>query len=179
MSVTNGPWAELFLEQRPRLSAQSTRADWPIFRREQYLLRPDADPVSIDRHVTPYASDSNPVDAWQIAICILETNYAARDIWMGWGAPSDPRDQRDTWTRLGYDVCDETFTSGLSDCGYDAARIAEYRRNWSRKINQWHLLEAPDEALKFAMFTDARVPEHAPFYVFSVYRVASLAVRGG
>jgi len=74
-------------------------------------------------------------------------------------------------TFLGYDVADEGFFSGLSNCGYSPAEREVLRMEWAGRINQFGLLTDEDEALLFSDMTDRRVPEHAPFWVFGLYRV--------
>lgn len=75
----------------------------------------------------------------------------------------------DGWTLLGFDVADSGFTSGLSNCGYKAAEKPDWQRTWSHRLNDHGLLKTVDDAEAFAAASDARVPEHAPFFVYAIY----------
>ena len=75
----------------------------------------------------------------------------------------------DGWTLLGYDVADQGMTGGLSNCGYDAAEKPDWQRRWAACLNDNGLLTALDDAAEFAEACDARVPEHAPFFVYALY----------
>ena len=72
------------------------------------------------------------------------------------------------WTRLGFDVADHSFVSGLNNCGYDPEERAGLATAWWEDLNQHGLLTGLDAARRFADMTDARVPEHAPFLVFEM-----------
>ena len=37
---------------------------------------------------------------------------------------------------------------------------------------EWHLFGNPEDATAFAVVTARRVPEHAPFFVYGIYRLA-------
>jgi hypothetical protein len=90
------------------------------------------------------------------SIAILDTDRMS-------AAP--PRD----WTLLGYDVADSGLTGGLSNCGYDAAEKPDLRRRWAPLLNDHGLLTTIDDAETFATACDARVPEHAPFFVYGLF----------
>jgi hypothetical protein len=75
------------------------------------------------------------------------------------------------WERLGYDVADDFTLSGLCNCGYEAEEAAGLRPAWSPELNHHGLFGDPRAALRFCSLTDARVPEHAPFFVYGLYRV--------
>ncbi len=74
---------------------------------------------------------------------------------------------------LGYDVADEWQTSGLMNCGYLPEEI-EALQKFAPKLNEHHLFEFVDDALSFKSVSDMRVPEHAPFYVYGLYKMKSL-----
>lgn len=83
-------------------------------------------------------------------------------------APTVPASLNKEWTFLGYDIADDGFISGLSDCGYEASEL-HLRNGWSRYLNDWHLFTEREQAIKFKRMTDQRVAEHAPFYVYGLY----------
>jgi hypothetical protein len=72
------------------------------------------------------------------------------------------------WTTLGFDVADDSFVSGLNNCGYDTEERMGLTAAWGSNLNQHGLLTELDAARRFADMTDTRVPEHAPFLVFEM-----------
>ncbi len=75
----------------------------------------------------------------------------------------------DDWTLLGYDVADHGLTSGLSNCGYGATEKPDWQQRWARRLNDFGLMTTIDDAEAFAEACDARVPEHAPFFVYRLF----------
>jgi hypothetical protein len=75
---------------------------------------------------------------------------------------------------LGFDVADSEFWSGLSNCGYSKDEREELRPEWKSKINDHGLLQTEQDALAFRELTNKRVPEHAPFWVYRLYRLSEL-----
>ncbi len=80
------------------------------------------------------------------------------------------------WTLLGFDVADAGFISGLSNCGYTPEEAAGLRATWASSLNAHHLFDDLEKALAFREMTEARVSEHAPFFVYALRRI--LQVRG-
>ncbi len=80
------------------------------------------------------------------------------------------------WTLLGFDVADAGFISGLSNCGYTPEEAAGLRATWASALNAHHLFDDLEKALAFRELTEARVPEHAPFFVYALRRLVQ--VRG-
>lgn len=76
------------------------------------------------------------------------------------------------WNRLGFDVADRGPTSGLSNCSYAADEMAQARRSWGNRLNSAGLLERLEDALSFAEFSDARVPDHKPFFIYEIFRIS-------
>jgi hypothetical protein len=80
-----------------------------------------------------------------------------------------PARASESWKFLGFDVSDYFLLSGLSNCGYtsdDQARAAEF----APLLNRYHLFDSLEDAKAFQAWSDERVPEHAPFFVFALYR---------
>jgi len=75
---------------------------------------------------------------------------------------------------VGFDVADTGFWSGLSNCGYSEDEREKLRPEWQSKINDHGLLQTEQDALVFREMTDKRVPEHAPFWVYKLYRLPEL-----
>ena len=79
---------------------------------------------------------------------------------------------RDTaWKLLGYDVADRWGLSGLMNCGYKPDIVGATRARFVGRLNAHHLFDAPEDADEFRAHADARVQEHAPFFVYGVWRV--------
>ena len=76
------------------------------------------------------------------------------------------------WTSLGFDVADLFGTSALSNCGFEEEAVdRDSRKSWEREINEVHLFSDASAAVRFRDFSNSRVPEHAPFFVFQLWRV--------
>jgi hypothetical protein len=74
-------------------------------------------------------------------------------------------------TILGYDVADASRISGLTNCGYTEEEIRELGPLWGNRLNSFGLLSTIEEAVAFRQLTDQRVPEHAPFWVYGLWRL--------
>ena len=91
----------------------------------------------------------------------------------------NPAEISTNWKLLGYDVVDGAFggeLSGLTNCGYsgDARAIIE-KHNWENEINSYHLFNSLKVADEFRKYTNSRVTEHAPFYVFGIYLIEKIS----
>jgi hypothetical protein len=86
-------------------------------------------------------------------------------------APTEPVQPERSWNLLGYDVADGWLFSGLTDCGYTPEDSAGLREKWAPKLNEHHLFRDQEAGFAFVEVSNARVPEHAPFYVYSLYRL--------
>lgn len=75
------------------------------------------------------------------------------------------------WPLLGYDVADLGLTSGLMNSGYSSDDRAALHARWAPLLNQFHLLTDREQATEFKTISDRRVPEHAPFFVYGLYRI--------
>lgn len=82
------------------------------------------------------------------------------------------------WIKLGYDVADEGLISGLMNCGYDETRVDSVRQYWTPHLNADHLFDLQSLAVEFAEFSNSRVPEHAPFFVYGVYQIRTEPEKG-
>ena len=175
---------------------RSTVADpsWTADRRARYLLRHDVASVrSVDpgawvrptglppaprtepEHVglRPHLSDLlaaardlDLADAVTVRITELDEEAQPPDGAGPLGTGSE------TYHLLGYDVADYYLMSGLSNCGYTReAEAASLAPDWAPRLNEWHLFGNPADATAFAAVTAERVPEHAPFYAYGLYRL--------
>ncbi|HXH85088.1 MAG TPA: hypothetical protein VNN07_19420 [Candidatus Tectomicrobia bacterium] len=98
-------------------------------------------------------------------------------------AATHPAAPDPAWPCAGLDVADGSRLSGLSNCGYGEDEAAALVARWAPRLNRWHLFDDPQDALAFREVADARIPEHAPFFVYGLYLVdgaaAVLAAPGG
>ncbi|MBI5075261.1 MAG: hypothetical protein HZB62_08890 [Nitrospirae bacterium] len=127
---------------------------------------------------------ANPTEEiWIIAGSMFvddETKANSRPDWPPYINMTEPADRDPSWPLLGYDVSDEFHLSGLSNCGYKETDFAEYSRQyWSDKINENHLFSDLKTAFEFTVFSNNRVPEHAPFFVYGLYRIEILNAELG
>jgi len=75
------------------------------------------------------------------------------------------------WTLLGLDVGDRWLLSGLTNCGYEPSERTALRSRWGGELNEHHLFDRLAPARAFRDATNVRVPEHAPFFVFALFRM--------
>ena len=148
-----------------------TRKSWADSeRRSVYLLRdlPHV-PYSIDRAVLlpqPPLERTTAGDALRLFGQAHPTRPAQRDVLEGhrlYDVSTVPSEF------IGFDVADPGI-SAISNCGYgtDFKRDAAAKQ-WGGFLNDRHLFSDLATAIQFADFSDARVPEHAPFFVIALY----------
>ena len=73
---------------------------------------------------------------------------------------------------VGYDVADASGISGLTNCGYPASEKLHLGRAWASRLNSFGLLKTLEDATEFRKLSDARAPEHAPFWVYGISRLS-------
>jgi hypothetical protein len=93
--------------------------------------------------------------------------FASPNIYM----TTEPKSVPEGSICLGFDVADSGFWSGLSNCGYSEDEREKLRHEWQSKINDFGLLQTEQDALTFRDLTNNRVPDHAPFWVYRLYRL--------
>lgn len=74
---------------------------------------------------------------------------------------------------LGYDVADDSWISGLSNCEYSSAEGDQLRPLWASRMNEFGLLRSLEDAMEFRLLSDTRVPDHSPFWIFGIWRMPS------
>lgn len=181
--------AELILGFDLRCDPNAHDPYWTSLRRQQLLLREDLRPLSVDESVwlrpnsrvvpgkgltveTPkYSSLADAIVAmadgcWAIAISGWEGEKVCEAA--SGAVLSHPSSE---WQRLGWDVVDGFFPSGLTNCGLAALERETLAARWSQYLNSWHLFDDLSAAREFREDINARVPEHAPFCVMGLYRV--------
>jgi hypothetical protein len=145
-----------------RQALGSIPLEWDSARRELYLLRLDvAQPVSVDTLVWPQErADGGCIAAFSVVHG--DATDGVHSIWFPCSIEGTPR-------LLGYDVADDVFLSGLSNCGYTDDEKSALRPKWAPHLNKYHLFDDANIAYEFKTIADARVCEHAPFFVFGIY----------
>ena len=83
----------------------------------------------------------------------------------------DPPAVPQSSVQLGYDVADDGFWSGLSNCSYTKEDRDSLRPEWRNRINDFGLIRTVEWAHTFKQISDKRVPEHSPFWVFRIHRL--------
>jgi len=84
-----------------------------------------------------------------------------------------PSSLDNNWLFLGYDVSDKWGLSGLSNCGFLPTfdDVESLRNQWAPYLNTFHLFNDLDKAAEFKEFSNKRVKEHAPFFVFGIWSI--------
>ena len=85
--------------------------------------------------------------------------------------PTLPDRLPDGSTLLGYDVADAGRISGLANCGYTDENAGALKPAWGPRLNSVGLLSTLEDAVAFRQASDERVPEHAPFWVYALWRL--------
>lgn len=92
---------------------------------------------------------------------------------------TNPAEPAHGWLSLGYDVADNGQTSALSDCEYQQDEMTRARESWGSDVNEWGLLSSFENAVALRDFSNGRVREHAPFYVYEIFRISLEHRRNG
>jgi len=168
---------EFVVYQGRRLVGVRALEAWTQERRERYLLRQEvALPISLDRRVLPEAVEGD-VAVLDLIATVVPANAPAAAIGalrgrelFGQARPLEPE-----WERLGYDICDATGTSSLSNCGYEPGE-REALTTFDLQLNEHHLFREVEHADEFVPQA-TQVPEHAPFVVVGIYAKRQGRVR--
>lgn len=70
---------------------------------------------------------------------------------------------------IGYDIADIGITSGLSNCGYSENEPKHCKEKYLPFLNNHGLFDDFEIALDFLDYTNNRVKDHAPFYIYGLY----------
>jgi hypothetical protein len=89
-----------------------------------------------------------------------------------WLDPTVPNRIPEGSTLLGYDVADAGRISGLSNCGYTEGEVEAMGPVWADRLNSFGLLSTLEDAVAFRQLCDQRIPEHAPFWVYTLWRLS-------
>ena len=88
-----------------------------------------------------------------------------------WLDPTVPDRVPEGSTLLGYDVATAGWSSGLNSIGYTEEEIRDLAPVWAPRLNSFGLLSTLEDAVAFRQVSDQRVPFHAPFWVYALWRL--------
>jgi hypothetical protein len=94
-----------------------------------------------------------------------------------WLEPTVPASPPEGSILLGYDVADAGRISGLANCGYTEAETSELSPVWAPRLNVYGLFSSLADAVAFRQVCDQRVEEHAPFWVYALWRIPIRTIR--
>ncbi|WP_133511282.1 hypothetical protein [Candidatus Thiosymbion oneisti] len=88
---------------------------------------------------------------------------------------ASPCVREENWSFLGYDIADRYGLSGLTNCGFDPniENVGELRLRWAVHLNEHHLFDDIDRAVEFKDWSNIRVREHAPFFVYGIWLISA------
>lgn len=76
---------------------------------------------------------------------------------------------QDEWVFLGFDIADAGLTSGLSNCAFVGDEKQKLVEQFAASLNEYGLFTDRGLANNFVEVSNARVNEHAPFFVFGIW----------
>ena len=179
-----------------RTSLSGTDPNWSDLRRARYLLRPEISrPLSVDPQVWPKAfsvefnegfardywtdlaelrriSRKQDVDKDDFALVALAVRGDKDQVYTLFMPPT-PSELDANWQTLGWDVADSGLISALSNCGYRSEEVDTLRQIFAPKLNDHGLFDDVEAAETFCVRSEARVPEHPPFFVHQLFCLAS------
>jgi hypothetical protein len=109
-----------------------------------------------------------------ISVSLVSTESShISSTWRSKVPPTVPPTRADDWEFIGYDVADEWLLSGLSNCGFlpIVDDVPALRVEWSPRLNEHHLFSTIEHAKMFEQFANSRITEHAPFFVYAIWRI--------
>jgi hypothetical protein len=167
LSVDSEVWPSVF-DVHPELSRPGWRG--PVQELWDDLKR-------LEAHIDN-ARRSVALPLWVIAVGVIP-NSGGRDgvsRWRNRTGEIRPDSVQPAWAFLGFDVADEWLESGLTNRVFrpDVEDPEMLRGRWAPCLNEYHLFPLFEAAEEFVKFSDARSPEHAPFYVYGLWRVSEL-----
>jgi hypothetical protein len=84
---------------------------------------------------------------------------------------TNPASISSEWHHLGFDVADRDQTCVLSGCEYTPEEMAHARLHWGSHVNDSGLLDNLQAALGFKTYSDKRVPELGPYYLYEIFKI--------
>jgi len=109
---------------------------------------------------------------WIVAITVHVTEEDMRDCDVGpYLEPTKPLNRDPSWRFLGFDVSDGSKLSGLCNCSFWAEEQVRLPPKWAPYLNDCHLFEDLKIAGAFMRFSDNRVLDHMPFFVYGLWLI--------
>jgi hypothetical protein len=152
------PLSEFWLAREERARVVPA---WTDDRRKLYLLCAAARPLSVDRAVWPLEEKGQAV-----FISFVNARLDDERTFGDWNRVDVPAEVE----LIGYDVADATMLSALMNCAFSEPDARTAATRWSARLNEHHLFGNAEDALAFRSESETRVPEHAPFFVYGLYR---------
>jgi hypothetical protein len=113
--------------------------------------------------------------ALTIAITLLLGEYGQNDRvdWEHVIPPATPDERSESWTFLGFDVCDQWLLSALMNYGFNPKDdVSLLRAVWGARLNRFHLFDDLQHAIAFKQLSDRRLDkDHTPCFVFGLWVV--------
>lgn len=157
---------------------------WNQNRRDEHLINPLVTyPLSVDFYVWAplvahssklpcglYTEYNRSLEDLGVPIAITVWDSRGKDYFAAICEGLLSESRLDNWTFLGYDIADQYFVSALSNCGVGEEDELT-KQKWVKCVNDWGLISEESEASEFRDWSDQRVREHAPFFVYGLYVV--------
>ncbi len=115
--------------------------------------------------------ESKTLSGTKIAISLhVDKEALAKEYWSAVLHPAlSMNDLPKNWKLIGYDIADQDMISGMSNCDYKADEVVALRELCKDHLNEYGLFHSFEDALSFRGLTDKRVPNHSPFYIYSLF----------
>ncbi len=111
-----------------------------------------------------------------IASALLRTDASSlvESLWQGALGTASPASPVPSWSFLGFDVADRFLQSGLAN-SVPSSRLGfnDLRRDFGHLLNRYHLFSDAGHGAACCEVINRLAPEHAPFFVFGIWSVAS------
>ena len=126
------------------------------------------------REMASYYAKHKKPDTGGIPIAVeivSESNLDSDQLAMTFGNHIDPAEPPPGSEFLGFDVADLSGISALCNCEYSHDAKAHLVPLWAPRLNVFGLLTTPEHAVEFREFSNRRVSEHSPFWVYGIWRI--------
>ncbi len=111
-----------------------------------------------------------------VAITLVLGDHSRNDDldWSSIIPPTQPPSRAESWSFLGFDVCDAWLLSALMNYGFDSTKedVTALRKTWGSRLNRFHLFTELPPAIDFKHASDRRLHrDHTPCFVFGLWLV--------
>lgn len=115
-----------------------------------------------------------PSDAYDIVgVVLVRRKFVSLDesLWNEIVMPTSPSVLGSVWSPVGYDVADRYLTSGLVCIPQSSPQFSRLKSAFAQKVNSDHLFDTYDDADLFRVEANHVITDHAPFFVFRIYKL--------